>query len=172
MRNSKYELAAWTDGGKVRMVPSLVREFAQPLVERINMLAETRVRNVFDEPGHILALSRAHEALARYLEALGYRISAFREWVAAAHVCRCCDDFWWADCDEGFILMKPFAGRFFAMYAECRRLLRENPDLRHCRCYERLMADFNVITMVLDIWDEQAREIMEEQKAWRFGRSS
>lgn len=170
-RNKKYTLVAWTEKGQVRMIPSLAVEFARPMADRINTLAQTWV-DVLDEPRYIMELSRAHEALARFLESLGYTLPAFREWVAAADTCCCCDDFYWLDCDDGYILAKPFAGRFFAMYDECKRMLQEHPQLRKARCYDRIKADFNVVTLVSRIWDEQDRECMEKRRAWRFGKTA
>lgn len=164
------QLVAWTDGGRLRMIPSLVKQLSQQLIERINAIDEQRPKSHFDDPEHFIALSQAYEALAFFYERVGYWRESFSAYVNAADVCLHCDDIWWCDCDEGYLLSKPFRGRFFAMYFACQRLLRKHPKLRNTSSFDTLRHDYEILTRVSRIWEEEFNEALETVRVWHFGR--
>lgn len=165
-----YQLVAWTQEGQVRMLPTLVEQFAQPFIERIRDIESRSPKCIFDQPRYYMALSRAYEALGRYYERFGQQIDAFKAYVNAATVVTNVDDIWWCDCDEGFILSKPFQGRFFVMYGKCRRLLQKCPDLKNTSVYDTLQHDYEMLSRVPDIWHADYDEGLATIRAWNFGR--
>ena len=169
MKNRTRQLVAWTDQGQVRMIPSLVRQFAQPLLERIADLNHRRPHDFREQPRYLIELSRVYEDLGRYYERMGYIREAFDTYVSATVVVTYVDDFWWCNCDEGTVLSKPFWGRFFAMNDQCRRLFKKHPGLKDTTSYEILMHEFSYVTAVTDRWHAEFNEAMETSRAWRFG---
>ena len=151
------------------MLPSLVEQFAKPFIERIEDLKNQRPHRFIEQPKYLIELSRAYEALGRFYERMGHTQEAFEAYVAATVEVTNVDDFWWCDCDEGTVLSKPFWGRFFAMYAQCRRLFRKYPFLKNTASYETLMHEFNYVTAVTDRWHAEFNEAMETIRVWRFG---
>ena len=149
------QLVAWTENGRVRMLPSLVRQLAQPYIEQIEDIESLRPFHFRDQPKYLIELSRAYENLGVYYERVGYIRDAFDAYVAAAIEVTDVDDFWWCDCDEGFVLSMPFRGRFFTMYGQCRRLLRKHPALRNTASFAALMDDYKRVTAVLEIWHQE-----------------
>ena len=149
------QLVAWTENGQVRMPPYLVRQMAQPFIERIEDINSLRPFNFREQPKYLIQLSRAYEDLGRYYERFGYIRNAFDAYAAAAIEVTNVDDFWWCDCDEGFVLSKPFRCRFFTMYGQCRRLLRKRPALQDTAAYAALMDDYKRVTAVLEIWHQE-----------------
>jgi hypothetical protein len=149
------QLVAWTENGRVRMLPSLVRQLAQPYIERIEEIESLRPFHFREQPKYLIDLSRAYENLGVYYERVGYFRESFDAYAAAAIEVTNVDDFWWCDCDEGFVLSQPFRGRFFTMYGQCRRLLRKLPALKDTAAYAALMDDYKRVTAVLDIWHQE-----------------
>lgn len=162
------QLVAWTENGRVRMLPSLVRQLAQPYIEQIEDIESLRPFNFREQPKYLIQLSRAYEDLGRFYERVGYIRNAFDAYAAAAIEVTNVDDFWWCDCDEGFVLSMPFRGRFFTMYGQCRRLLRKHPALRNTAAFAALMDDYKRVTAVTGIWHEELEEGMENARAWHF----
>ena len=69
-----YQLVAWTDKGQVKMLPELLREYAQPYMDRIESLRAFYDEGWDDGLGRlteqdVLALSRSYEAYGRFLRA-------------------------------------------------------------------------------------------------------
>ena len=149
------QLAAWAENGRVRMLPSLVRQLAQPYIARIEEIESLRPFHFREQPKYLIELSRAYENLGVYYERVGYIREAFDAYAAAAIEVTNVDDFWWCDCDEGFILSMPFRGRFFTMYGQCRRLLRKYPALRDTAACAALMDDYKRVTAVIEIWHQE-----------------
>lgn len=149
------QLVAWTENGRVRMLPSLVRQLAQPYIEQIEDIESLRPFHFREQSKYLIELSRSYENLGVYYERVGYIRDAFDAYAAAAIEVTNVDDFWWCDCDEGFVLSMPFRGRFFTMYGQCRRLLRKLPALRDTAAYAALMDDYKRVTAVLDIWHQE-----------------
>lgn len=150
------------------MLPYLVRQMAQPFIERIEDINSLRPFNFREQPKYLIQLSRAYEDLGRFYERVGYIRNAFDAYAAATIEVTNVDDFWWCDCDEGFVLSMPFRGRFFTMYGQCRRLLRKHPALRNTASFAALMDDYKRVTAVTGIWHEELEEGMENARAWHF----
>lgn len=149
------QLVAWAENGRVRMLPSLVRQLEQSYIEQIEDIESLRPFHFREQPKYLIELSRAYENLGVYYERVGYIRDAFDAYAAAAIEVTNVDDFWWCDCDEGFVLSQPFRGRFFTMYGQCRRLLRKLPALRDTAAYAALMDGYKRVTAVLEIWHQE-----------------
>lgn len=149
------QLVAWAENGRVRMLPSLVRQLAQPYIEQIEDIESLRPFHFREQPKYLIELSRAYENLGVYYERVGYIRDAFDAYAAAAIEVTNVDDFWWCDCDEGFVLSQPFRGRFFTMYGQCRRLLRKLPALRDTAAYAALKDGYKRVTAVLELWHQE-----------------
>lgn len=116
---NKYVLAAWTEKGKVHMIPSLVNELSIPYREEIGRLEECR-DDYRREVGWLLARSRAHERFARFLLRVGYPQEAYVEFENAAKVCAYGADF----------PTPPLLFRFLSMHGECKDLAAGSRLLR------------------------------------------
>jgi hypothetical protein len=170
MCNKKYALAAWTERGEVRMVPSLVYEAARPYRERIEKL-EARYEDYEDEVGWLLSLSRAHEAYARFFLRVGLPREAYFEYSKAATVCAWCSDSLWlqgVSCDFPTL---PLLHRFLAMHRECVRLARKD------QCLALVYEDSELEGMYLSFTrddretDEEFEKVLDYMRAWRFGKT-
>ena len=67
-----YQLVAWTDKGQVKLLPELLREYAQPYIDRIESLKAFYDEGWDDGQGRlteqdVIALSRSYEAYGRFL---------------------------------------------------------------------------------------------------------
>ena len=164
------QLVAWTENGQIHMIPSLVQQMAQPFLERIAELESLRPFHYKEQPHYLISLSRAYEALGLYYERVGHIREAFDAYVAAALAVTEVDDYWWCDCDEGFVLSQPFRGRFFTVYGQCRKLLYKHPYLRDTAACESLMHDFIRLTKVSERWHDEFIEAIETVRAWSFQR--
>ena len=151
------------------MLPSLVQQFAQPFTDRIEEIKSRRPQNFREQPQYLIELSRAYEALGKYYERLGHIREAFDAYVSATVEVTHVDDIWWCDSDEGAVLAKPFWGRFFAMFSQCRRLYRKYPFLKDTASCETLLYEYNYVTQPSDSWQEEWKEACETVRAWRFG---
>lgn len=65
------QLVAWTENGRVRMLPYLVRQMAQPFIERIEDINSLRPFNFREQPKYLIQLSRAYENLGRFFTMYG-----------------------------------------------------------------------------------------------------
>ena len=74
----------WTVNGKVRMIPSVADEAAEPYRQEIAEL-EAKWGFVRNRSGLLLALSQAHERFARALENAGFLQEAIREFEVAGY---------------------------------------------------------------------------------------
>ena len=141
-----YQLAAWTDRGQVKMLPSLVEELAQPYLRSIEA-AENEECAYFDaEIGQLLRRSRAYERLGRFYRRVGYRQEAFACFAAAAKCCTEASDWHWSQSDGGYVLSRPLKLRFLAMHDTCLRLLEEAPELAVCYLREELAREYASVT--------------------------
>lgn len=163
-----YQLVAWTEKGQARMVPSLVAESVQTLTEALETLE--RQGPCDDEISWLLRRSRAHEALGSVYEGNGQWLAAFSELVLAATVCTDGYESCWLDCDEGYLLVRPLRGRFFAMYARCRTLLQEHPQLQAAPGNGRLQEALSRVTRMERIWSDEFNAGLEASRAWNFGK--
>jgi hypothetical protein len=172
MANIKYTLAAWTENGQIRMVPSLVNELSVPYREKIERLDEkwNVDRSKDEEVGWILARSRAHEEFARFLLRVGYPKEAFEEYGNAAQVCLLCSDRLWLQGPRGDFPVLPLYHRFHAMHRKAWLLTRENPVLKSRYEGGELKGLYLWMTIDEREWDEEFDQALETLKVWRFGR--
>lgn len=173
MANKKYALAAWTEGGRIRMIPSLVNELSVPYREKIERLdGQWNVdRTDGQEIGWILAKSRAHEDFARFLLRVGYPKEAFIEYENAAKVCLYCSDRLWLQGVRGDFPALPLYHRFLAMHRQCLRLTEGNPVLQGCYQQGELKGLYEWMTIDERDDEVELEKIIEYRKAWRFGRA-
>ena len=174
MANKKYALAAWTEHGRIHMIPSLVNELSVPYREKIERLeSQWNVdRTDGQEIGWILAKSRSHEEFARFLLRVGYPKEAYTEYKNAATVCLCCSDRLWRQGCRGDFPTLPLYYRFLAMHRQCLRLTETNPVLKGR--YEA--SEFKELYLWVTIDDRESDAefdaAFESRRAWRFGRGS
>ena len=89
-----YELVAWTDHGRLRMIPSLVEELARPDLERL----EEQDRCPEDGTAEIdwlIGRSCEYERLADFFRRVGDWEEEYRALDLAARVCSWCSDSLW-----------------------------------------------------------------------------
>ena len=153
MSSKKYTLVAWTDGGELRMVPSLVNIAAEPYRERIEHL-EARWEEVEDEIGWLLARSRAHERFARFLLSV---------------VCAWCSDELWLQGESCDFPALPLLYRFLSMHRQCIRLALKDEYLRHRYKGSDLEGHYLFFTLDDRITEQEFSESRESMRAWRFG---
>ena len=79
-----YQLVAWTDKGRVRMLPSEVNTFLHEELDKINRLSDRIRYNTCHEVHDLLEWSCAYEKLALQLLDLGQVEDAFRQLSQAA----------------------------------------------------------------------------------------
>lgn len=167
-----YQLMAWTDKGQVKMVPSLVAELAKPYVQRIQAVeAEPQAWGEEAETEQLFRHSRAHEALGRFFQRVGYWEDAFLQYVKAATVLTNCTDGRWIDAGDGYVLYTPLEHRFLAMYGRCRQMALEHPSIKGSIQWQKLHREWRVVTMMDRQWKAEFDEGLQTAKAWRFGRN-
>ena len=171
MSSKKYALVAWTENGKVRMVPSLVNEAADYYRQRIARL-ESLCEEVENEVGWLLSQSRAHEDLARFLLSVGFPREAYIEFSNAATVCTFGPDELWLQGDNCGFPALPLLYRFLAMHRECVRLAQGDRFLASSYEKSELRKDYLFFTKDDRETARELGEVWEEMKAWRLGKTS
>ena len=165
-----YQLVAWTHKGKVKMIPSLVAQLAEPYVRLIQEVeAEDQAWGEEAETEQLLRQSRAYEALGQFFLRVDYWEDAFLQFYKAATAVTNCTDRRWIDAGDGYILYAPLEHRFFAMYGRCCRIAREHPGIKESVQWWRLHCEWRVVTMMERFWDAEFDEGLQTAKAWRFG---
>ena len=164
----KYVLAAWTEKGKVHMIPTLVNEIAAPYRERIESL-ETRRKDFETEVGWLLAKSRAHENFARFLLRVGYPKEAYVEYENAAKVCALCSDTLLLQGDNCGHRTLPLLYRFLSMHRECLRLASSHPLLQSRYKGSELESLYCWFTFDTREAKQDIDETLASLRAWRFG---
>lgn len=124
-----YQLVAWTDKGQVKMIPSEIASFLHKELDGINRLSERIRYKSHYEVHDLLQVSSAYEKLAYQLLDLGQIGDAFIQFSQAA-ICCTSSAFNWHETEWGPVLEKPLRGRFFAMFCQCKDLVRKYPKLR------------------------------------------
>lgn len=161
---------AWTQKGKVKMVPSLVAELAEPYVRRIQTVEdEPQAWGEDAETEQLLRHSYAHEALGRFFLRVDYWEDAFLEFSKAAMAVTNCTDNRWIDAGEGYVLYAPLEHRFLSMYGRCRQIAKEHPAIKNSIEWQKLFREWRVVTMMARFWDAEFDEGLQTAKAWRFG---
>ena len=125
-----YQLVAWTDKGRVRMLPSEVNAFIHEEVQQLNRISDGVRYGTYHEIGDLLKVSSSYEKLALNLLNMGQTETAFLLLAESAHCCTASRNNW-EDTEWGEILCKPLRGRFFAMFCACKELVRKNPKLQY-----------------------------------------
>lgn len=175
MANS-YQLVAWTEKGQVRMIPSEVTAHLHAELDAINRLVDSiRYRTVY-ERGDIFRVSQAYEKLAVRLLNLGRIEDAFEQYAHAAQCCLSSNE--WQDTEWGEILCRPLRGRFFAMYCECKDLVRNNPQLKYSWDDSGLRDSLISVTYAFDCFENEwnansgdPKEARAYTKALCFGKN-
>lgn len=174
MEKNGYALAAWTENGQLRMVPSLVNEAAIPYRKKIDRLANdwNVDRTDAQEIGWLLAQSHAHEEYALFLLRVGCAKEAYEEYSNAAQVCLYCSDRLWLQGTRGDFPVLPLYHRFHAMHRKAWELTRNDPSLQFQ--YENGGLKGLYLWMTIDERDDDAEfeQILEYKRAWRFGRTA
>jgi hypothetical protein len=148
-----YQLVAWTENGQVRMLPSEVTDYLNAELEAINrLIGRIRYRTAY-ELSDIFRASQAYEKLAVRLLDLGQVEDAFEQYVQAAKCCLYSSE--WDDTEWGEVLCKPLRGRFFAMFNECRDLIRKYPRLQYNWDASGLQASRARITHPFALFDRE-----------------
>lgn len=124
MAFKSYSLVAWTEEGKVRMVPSLVNEMKVPYEEKI---ARLESREYDDELEWLLERSRAWEEYAEFFLDLGYFRQAYRCYENAALSTTPGSDLLWVQDLDSERPVMPLYYRFLAMHGKCRELIGQHP---------------------------------------------
>ena len=170
MPNKKYALAAWTEKGQLRMIPTVVNEVSAPYREKIARL-EAMYKDVENEVGWLLAQSRAHEEFARFLESVGYPKEAFEEFKNAAIICLCCSDGLWRQGVVGDYPVLTLYHRFLAMHRQCMRLTETHPSLKAQYLNSDFYSTYLWITTDEREFNREFDQAMETCRAWRFGQA-
>lgn len=173
MTNKNTQLAAWTEGGDVRMSLDMVKELSEEYLDRIQGLeSELHKRHkAGEEVPFILTLSFAREEYGNFLNESGLTFLAMKQYIEAASVCTSGGDLNWYDCDEGFILCDPLRARFMEMYDKVRNMVAEDPSLRFAFDHSGLRNEYLDITSCQRVWRKEFDEGLANLHAWRFGRS-
>ena len=149
-----YQLVAWTEKGRVKMIPSEVNAFMLEDLARIERLIDGVRYGTDHEIGDILRVSQAFERLGIRLMGVGRPEDAFRMFARAAGFC-CSSDDNWLDTDYGEMLCRPLRGRFFAMFNRCRELVRQYPKLRLAWAASGLQESCDLINAPVRLWDAE-----------------
>ena len=168
-----YQLVAWTDRGQVKLLPELLREYAQPYIERIESLKAYYDEGWDDELGRlteqdVIALSRSYEAYGRFLRLHGKCQEAFEAFVNAASVCL--DDRFKIDSEYGYVLVGVLPKRFHAAESLCLDLIEENPALTRLPKWQRLQERFRELEAPFAAERRMIRRELHANRAFNFGR--
>lgn len=173
-----YQLVAWTEKGQVRMIPSEVTAFMHQSIDEIDRISDkVRYGTRFEVPD-LLQLSSAYEKFGRELLDLGRYEDAFFQFAQAADCCCRSDNNWTYDDEFGASLCRPLRGRFFAMFCQCKDLVRKYPKLRFAWEESGLQSECDDITYAdrcFEIeWNGASGDFWEANaysKALQFGRN-
>lgn len=168
-----YQLVAWTDKGQVKMLPELLREYAQPYLDRIESLRAFYDEGWDDGLGRlteqdVIALSGSYEAYGRFLLQHGKRQEAFEAFVEGALVCL--DDRFKIDSEYGYVLVGALPKRFHYAKSFCQDLIDENPELERLPGWERLFERFKQFEAPFAEERMIARQAFRANRAFQFGR--
>ncbi len=158
------------------MLPSEVTAFLHAELDAINrLIGKIRYRSIY-ERRDIFQISQAYEKLAVSLLDLGQIEDAFEQYVKAAQCCLSSIER--NETEWGEILCKPLSGRFFAMFCECKDLLRKYPWLRYNWDKSGLQDSCNLVTYAFNCFENECnactgdpKEAIEYTKALRFGKN-
>ena len=172
-----YQLVAWTDKGRVKMIPAEINDFILGEMDVINRQMDRIRYGSPHEVGDLLRLSSAYEKLALQLLDLDQKADAFFLFSEAAHCCTASGNNW-QDTEWGEMLCKPLRGRFFAMFCQCKDLVRKYPELRFAwdtSGLQRTCDDITYPDRVIEAeWEADSGDFEEARafsKALQFGKN-
>lgn len=172
-----YQLVAWTDKGQVKMIPSEIASFLHKELDNINCLSDRIRYKTAHEIHDLLQVSSAYEKLAYQLLDLGQIEDAFIQFSQAALCCTASGNNW-RETEWGDVLEKPLRGRFFAMFCQCKDLVRKYPRLRFAWEESGLQSECDYITYAdrcFEIeWNGASGDFWEANaysKALQFGKN-
>ena len=186
-KSKSTTLVAWTDKGRVLMVPYLLDEMREQYLEEIKHLDDTPVNDLpffqddefpywsgvetlWDaEIEHLLRKSSLWEAYGDFLLRAGRVWDAYDCFKMAALEPLCCRDSLWCDTETSQIPMTTLLYRFIAMYKRCRELVDQDPNLMLKFHGSWLENDYEEYAH----WDEDNddwKEIDEYFEVWNFGK--
>ena len=140
-----YQLVAWTEKGQVRMIPSEVTAFRHQSIDEIERISNRVRYGTRFEISDLLQLSSAYEKLGLQLLELGQIDDAFIQFSEAALCCTASGNNW-RETEWGDVLEKPLRGRFFAMFCQCKDLVRTYPRLQYAWEKSGLQQECNYLT--------------------------
>ena len=140
-----YQLVAWTDKGQVKMIPSEIADFLHKELDILNRLSDRIRYKTYHEVHDLLQVSCAYEKLGLRLLDLGQIEDAFIQFSMAALCCTGSGNNW-RETEWGDVLEKPLRGRFFAMFCQCKSLVRRYPKLQYSWEESGLQSECNYIT--------------------------
>ena len=168
-----YQLVAWTDKGQVKMLPNVLREYAQPFINEIERLRAFNEEWWNPERGRlttqdVLALSQSYEAYGRFLLLHGKCQEAFEAFVDGARVCL--DDRFKIDSEYGYVLVGALPKRYHYMKSFCQDMLADDPELARLPKWHDMLEEFNRLDAP---FAEERRKDWQEfraNRAFYFGR--
>lgn len=98
-----------------------------------------------DEVERLVEYSREYERFGDFLMCCGCKTEAFRQYASAAQVCLLCSDIHWSQSERGYVLCRRLRERFCMMYDICRRMMKENEELKSIARKLELEKDFRSI---------------------------
>ena len=171
-----YQLVAWTDKGQVKMIPSEIASFLNGELDCIKRRSERIRYGTRHEIHDILKVSYAHEKLALQLLDMGLTKDAFVQFSQAATCC-CTFGSNWISTEWGEVLCKPLRGRFFAMFRQCKDIVRKYPNPRYVWEKSGLQDQCDQVTCALRMfeteWNGRSGDFWEAQAytmALNFGK--
>lgn len=168
-----YQLVAWTDKGQVKMLPNVLREFAQPYIDQIERQEAYYREGWSEEYGRltaqdVVALSRSYEAYGRFLRLHGKRQDAFEAFVDGARVCL--DDRFMIDSEYGHVLAGSLTRRYHVMKSFCQDLLDEDPSLTRLPKWRILLEVFHRLDAPFAEERRKEQQEFKANRAFYFGR--
>lgn len=155
-----YQLVAWTDKGKTKMLPEFQNDFLQEYTRRIERA---------EEDGDLIEIIRAYEKYGDALRECDKKVTALEQYLKAIDNCQCCDDIYWADCDDyGYTITRPFSSHFYRIFGKCRELFREDPRLGKTAVAKELWENYKRINMVSRNIRTELDQAWETFKRWNW----
>lgn len=159
------------------MIPSEINDFINGEMTVINRQMDRIRYGTSHEVDDLLRLSSAYEKLAIQLLDLDQKEDAFLFFAEAAHCCTASGNNW-RDTEWGEMLSKPLRGRFFAMFCQCKDLVRKFPELRFAWDRSGLQQTCNFITypdrVIEAEWEDSCGDFEEARaytRALQFGKN-
>ena len=168
-----YQLVAWTDKGQVKMLPNVLREYAQPYIDEIERRLAFYEEWWTPERGRlteqdVIALSRSYEAYARFLLLHGKRREAFEAYVDGARVCL--DDRFKIDSEYGCVLVGILPKRYHYVKSFCQDMLDDDPSLARLPKWHAMLEKFKQLDAPFASVRREEMQEFRANRAFYFGR--